>query len=239
MKQFQVSEIKYQENTWNPLNAERVAFYKTEFAAKRDVAPISVDEEMNLVDGRHRLAAVKELGHKTIAGDLHIMTPLDLPGRKAVADAIDASSRERAKQIKIVDRRDPASVRTELGNLQRRGAAQESDLSGAQQYVVQLTGRLVSLRKLKKQYEKVTEAQPRNRSLIEEVDGKISAVEQNLTVAKKNQDRLTRIVASIAEQVTGFLAQSPGKGFPSNEKLLADHTEVKKLERELADYAAW
>ena len=169
----------------------------------------------------------------------HIATPLDLPGRKAVADAIDAVGRERAKQIKIVDRREPASIRTELQNFQRRGSAQEVDLVSSQQYVVQLTGRLVSLRKLKKQYEKVTEAQPRNRRLIEEVDTKISAGENSLTVAKKNEERLARIVASINTQIENFLKASPGKGFPTNEKLLADHAEVKKLERELADYAAF
>lgn len=239
MKQHQINEIKYQENTWNPLNAERVAFYKAEFAAKRDVAPIEVDAEMNLVEGRHRLEAAKALGHKTIAAVLHIASPMDLPGRQAIADAINRDAKERTKNVKVVDRREAPTVRAELENLQRRGAAQEAERAAAAQSVVTLTGRLVQLRKLKKQYEKVTETQPRNRSLIEEADTKITAGEQNLALAKKNEERLTKIVASINTQIEDFLKASPGKGFPTNAAFLKESAELQKMERELADYSVW
>ena len=95
------------------------------------------------------------------------------------------------------------------------------------------------LRKLKKQYEKVTETQPRNQHLIEEVATKITAGEQNLALAKKNEERLSRIVASINTQIEEFLKASPGKGFPTNAAFLKAAAELQKMERELADYSVW
>jgi hypothetical protein len=189
-----------------------------------------------VVDGCHRLAAATRLGRKTIEVVPHIMTPLDFPTRKAMADAID---RARPQNVKVVDRREAPTLRAELENLQHRGAAQEAERVGAAQYVVTLTGRLVQLRKLKKQYEKGAETQPRNRSLVEEADTKIAAGEQKLAQATKNEERLTRITVSISTQIENFLKATPGKGFPTNAEFLKEAAELQKVERELADYSVW
>ena len=101
-----VGEVKCSGNTSNPINPERVKFWKSEFAAKRDVPPIEVDTEMNLVDGRHRLTAAEELGHKTIAVVLHVASLMDLPRNKEMSAAIGAASREAISRVKFVDRRE-------------------------------------------------------------------------------------------------------------------------------------
>jgi chromosome segregation ATPase len=236
---LKIEELNTREHTLVQLDEKTVQRYVDDFDAGREVPPVSIDTERNVVDGCHRLAAAKRLGRKTIEVVPHIMTPLDLPGRKAIADGINRDAQQRTKNVKVVDRREAPTLRAELANLQHRGAAQETERAAAAQYVVTLTGRLVQLRKLKKQYEKVTETQPRNRALIEEVDTKITAGEQNLAQAKKNEERLTKIVASINTQIEEFQKASPGKNFPTNAEFLKEAADLQKMERELADYSVW
>ncbi|MGA8761818.1 MAG: hypothetical protein WB562_02925 [Candidatus Sulfotelmatobacter sp.] len=232
-QEFRISEIKYGQ-TLTPVNEEQVAFYKREFAAGRAVAPILVDANMALLEGRHRLEAAKSLNLKTISGDFHIATPLDLPGRKEIAAAISAATAGLARNIKIVDRRDPASIRTELENFQHRRGLLEKDRAYCAASVVEVTGKLVALRALKKKYATLAETAPHYGRAVDEAAGKIAKLEPDLAFAKDRESRLQKIVDSIDKQIENFLAHTPGKGFPTNAGLLQEANEIKKMERELA-----
>jgi hypothetical protein len=228
---MQVSEIIYRESPANPINPARVEFYKGEFRAKRDVEPILVDENQVLVGGVHRLSAAKALGHKTIAVESHVQTPLDLHGRKGIADAISQATE--SVKPKFVDRRDPVGLRNELANFQVRHDLQEKDRQYCAASVVEVTGKLVAQQKLLAKYEKLVVKQPHYQSGIEDLKLRIRKLQRDLDFAKDREARLTKIVDSIKKQIVGFLAHQP-EGFPSNAQLLKEAAEVKNMERELA-----
>jgi hypothetical protein len=230
-----VDEIVYQESSVRPLNSDRVAYYKKEFEQGRDVPPILVDNNLMLVDGAHRLTAARLLGHDTISAQLHIQTPLDLHNRAGIADAISRATTNALSRQPFVDRREASSIRVQVSNKKSQIAAQEGEQQKAEQYIVKLTGQLVSLRALDKKYRKLLDKSPHYAGLADETSLKIRRLEGDLEFAKKDLARIERIVASHKKLLAEFLSQTPGKGFPTNAELLEQQNEIKKLEAEAAN----
>jgi hypothetical protein len=230
-----VDEVVFEQHPLRPVNSARVDFYKKELEHGREVAPILVDENNMLVDGVHRLVAHQLLGQKTIAAERHIPTPLDLPHNKAIADTISALAKASLANVKFVDRRVASSVHCELANKKNQLRLQEEDQTKDEQTIVKITGKLVSLRALNKKYRSLLDKSPHYAGLVDETSLKISGLESDLAFWKKDLDRVTRIVDSLKKLLKEFLAQTPGKGFPTNGEMLVADDELKKLEREAAN----
>lgn len=232
-QEFKVSEVKTAER---PLDDAQIAFYRGEFEAGRAVAPIVVDGNLNLQDGTHRLAAAKQLGHKTIRGEFfHVASHMDLPNNQKIADAISAATKEAVARVPFIDRRQASQIRCELGTRKAQIAGQEEDQVKAEQTIVKLTGKIAALRPLLKKYQQAMPKQPHYSGLVDETAKKIATLESDLAFWKKDLDRVTRILASHKKLMAEFLSQTPGKGFPTNGEMLVADDELKKLEREAAN----
>jgi molecular chaperone DnaK (HSP70) len=232
--QLNVDEIVYNES-FRTLDSKRVDYYKKEFEQGREVPPILVDENLVLMDGIHRLTAARLLKHKTISAQRHIQTPLDLHSRSAITDAISAATKQAVARIPFIDRRNASDIRCQLTNKKNQIRLQEEDQVKAEQTIVKLTGKIAALQTLLKRYRKLVEKQPHYAGLVDETSLKIRTFEADLEFWKKDLDRVTRIVDSLKKLLKGFLAQTPGKGFPSNGEMLAADDELKKEEREAAN----
>lgn len=225
-----VDEI--QDSGVRPLNSDRVAHWKKDFEQGREVPAILVDENLVVVDGRHRLTAARLLKHKTIAAERHIATPLDLHNRSAIADAIGAATKEAVSRIPFVDRRNASEIRCQLACKKNQIRLQEEDKSKAEAIITKLTGQLVSLKALEKKYKKSLDKQPHFAGLVDETSLKIRRIEADLEFWKKDLDRITRILKSHKKLLTEFLSQTPGKNFPTNGEMLVADDDLKKAESE-------
>jgi len=228
-----VDEIVYDQT--RTVNSDRVAHYKKEFEQGREVSPILVDDTNQLVDGIHRLTAARLLKHKTIAAERHVATPLDLYNRSAITDAISRATTEAMARVPFVDRRQASEIRNQLRVKQAQIEGNEAEQTKTEQIIVSLTGKVAALRPLLKKYQAGLAKQPHYAGLVDETSLKMSNLERDLVFWKKDLERVTRIVVSQKKLLKEFLAQTPGKGFPTNGELLEQQDELRKLEREAAN----
>ena len=191
-----------------------------------------MNEDTKALLAHQRLAAGQETGNEH---HNHITTPFDLPGRKEVADAISRATKEAVARVPFVDRRNASSLRCEFENFKGRLHGQEADRVKAEQAIVKFTGRLVDLRKLLKKYQELAAKSPQYSQRVDETASKITTVESELAFHKKDLERVSRIIDSIKKLMKQFLADTPGKGYPTTAEMLRDQDELRKLEAEAAD----
>ena len=86
-----------------------------------------------------------------------------------------------------------------------------------------------------KKYRKLLDKSPHYAGLIDETSLKVGRLEHDLAFAKKDLERIQRILKSHKKLLSEFLSQTPGKGFPTNGEMLVADDELKKLEREAQD----
>ncbi len=229
--QLNVDEI-LQDSGIRPLNSDRVAHWKKEFEQGRDVPAILVDGNLVVVDGNHRLTAARLLKHTTIAAERHIATPLDTNGRQKIADAISAATKEAVSRIPFIDRRNASEIRFQLACKKNQIRLQEEDQTKAEQYIVKVTGQIAALQTLLKKYRKLLDKSPHYAGLIDENSLKVGRLEHDLAFAKRDLERIQRILKSHKKLLAEFLSQTPAKGFPTNGEMLVEDDDLKKAESE-------
>ena len=231
MKTIPIEDVLLQEGL-RPVDSKRVEFYKQQYTERREVPPVEIDANNVLVDGHHRYTAQRLLGRTGIEVVLHIATPFDAPGSQAIAAAISAATKEAVARVPFIDRRNAIDIRCQLANKKNQIRLQEEDQSKAEQYIVKVTGQIASLQTLLKKYRKLLDKSPHYAGLIDETSLKVGRLEHDLAFAKKDLDRIERILKSHKKLLSEFLSQTPAKGYPTNGEMLVADDELKEAERE-------
>lgn len=231
MKTIPIEDVLLQEGV-RPVDSKRVEHYKKEYSEGREVPPVLVDANGSLVDGRHRYIAQRLLGRATIETVLHIPTPHDFQASQELEKAINKATLEAVGRVPFVDRRNAIDIRCQLANKKNQIRLQEEDQTKAEQYIVKVTGQIASLQTLLKKYRKLLDKSPHYAGLIDETSLKVGRLEHDLAFAKKDLDRIQRILKSHKKLLSEFLSQTPGKGFPTNGEMLVADDELKEAERE-------
>jgi hypothetical protein len=170
-----------------------------------------------------------------------IFTPADLPHNQEIVAAIEAGTREREKtEIPQPDRREGAALRQAAENSKEVLASLIREAEAAERGVVEATGAIATISKLKTVCQKQVDEHPNyNRSYRSDLikaDRALINAEENLVAAKRTLLRRSERLERHRAAMKDFMSHRPRPEWRTNKEVIADHLEQQKLEHSLRSW---